>query len=57
VWGERDWCFTPAFRREWQRRLPHAEVHPLAQAGHYLLEDAPEEFQEHLEALLARPSA
>ena len=27
------------------------------EAGHYLLEDAPEEFQEHLEALLARPSA
>ena len=56
VWGERDWCFTPAFRREWQRRLPHADVHPLAHAGHYLLEDAPEEFQRHLEALLARPA-
>jgi haloalkane dehalogenase len=56
VWGERDWCFTPAFRREWQRRLPHADVHALAHAGHYLLEDAPEEFQRHLEALLARPA-
>ena len=26
-WGERDWCFTPAFREEWQRRLPEAAVH------------------------------
>jgi haloalkane dehalogenase len=56
VWGERDWCFTPAFRREWQRRLPHATVHPLEGAGHYLVEDAPEEFQRHLEALLALPA-
>ena len=42
VWGERDWCFTPAFREEWQRRLPAAEVHPLADAGHYVMEDAGE---------------
>jgi haloalkane dehalogenase len=56
VWGERDWCFTPAFRREWQRRLPHAAVRALEHAGHYLVEDAPEEFQQELEALLARPA-
>ena len=43
VWGERDWCFTPRYREEWTRRLPLAEVHPIADAGHYLLEDAPEE--------------
>ena len=42
VWGERDWCFTPAFREEWQRRFPDAEVHRLQDAGHYLMEDAPE---------------
>ncbi len=40
IWGERDWCFTPAFRAEWQRRFPAAEVHPLADAGHYVVEDA-----------------
>ena len=43
LWGERDWCFTPAFREEWERRLPTAEVRPLDAAGHYLFEDAPEE--------------
>jgi haloalkane dehalogenase len=52
VWGERDWCFTPAFRAEWQRRLPHASVHAIAGAGHYLLEDAPEEFLACLSAFL-----
>ena len=43
VWGERDWCFTPAFRAEWQRRFPAAEVHAVPDAGHYLMEDAPDE--------------
>lgn len=57
VWGERDWCFTPAFRREWERRLPHAEVHTLDGAGHYLIEDAPEAFLERLERHLERPRA
>ncbi len=42
VWGERDWCFTPAFRAEWQRRFPDAEVRIAADAGHWVLEDAGE---------------
>ena len=41
-WGERDWCFTPEFRREWQRRFPRAETLTLDDAGHYALEDAHE---------------
>lgn len=40
LWGERDWCFTPWFRAEWQRRFPAAEVHAFEDAGHYVLEDA-----------------
>lgn len=43
VWGEKDWCFTPRFREEWMRRLPKAEVHRLEHAGHWLLEDEPEQ--------------
>ena len=42
VWGDRDWCFTPAFREEWQRRFPEAEVHALPDAGHFVMEDAGE---------------
>jgi haloalkane dehalogenase len=42
LWGERDWCFTPAFREEWQRRFPDAEVHTFPDAGHYVVEDAAE---------------
>jgi len=40
IWGERDWCFTPAFRKEFQRRFPEAEVLAIEDAGHYVFEDA-----------------
>jgi cis-3-alkyl-4-acyloxetan-2-one decarboxylase len=42
LWGERDWCFTPLFREEWQKRFPHAYVHKFDDAAHYLIEDEPE---------------
>ncbi|MFJ7277839.1 alpha/beta fold hydrolase [Kitasatospora sp. NPDC098663] len=41
-WGLRDPVFTPLVLREWRRRLPHAEVHAFADAGHFVLEDAGE---------------
>jgi haloalkane dehalogenase len=55
VWGERDWCFTPAFREEWQRRLPQAEVHRLPEAGHYVMEDAREEAVSLIAGFAPRP--
>lgn len=39
-WGMQDWCFTPAFFEEFQRRFPAAEAMPLSDAGHYVFEDA-----------------
>ena len=42
AWGERDWCFTPKFREEFQRRFPEAEVFAIDDAGHYIFEDAHE---------------
>jgi len=41
IWGEKDFCFTPAFRAEWERRFPEARSVRL-NAGHYVLEDEPE---------------
>ena len=43
VWGGRDFCFDWRFLDEWRRRFPTAASHFLGNAGHYLLEDAPEE--------------
>lgn len=42
AWGMRDFCFDPHFLAEWQHRLPTAQVERYNDAGHYLLEDAPE---------------
>lgn len=52
-WGERDWCFTPAFREVWQKRLPRAEVHRFEEAGHFVFEDAAEDLRAALLGFLA----
>ena len=54
VWGERDWCFTPRVREEWQRRFPEAEALAIDHAGHYLMEDAHEEVVRWLRDFLKR---
>lgn len=43
IWGEKDWCFTPAYRRRFEERLPRARVHKAEHAGHYVIEDARED--------------
>ena len=42
-WGMKDFVFDRHFLGEWQRRLPHAEVHRFHDCGHYVLEDAADE--------------
>jgi haloalkane dehalogenase len=42
IWGMRDWCFTPHFLERFLEFFPHAQVHRLADAGHYVIEDAHE---------------
>jgi len=42
VWGMQDWCFTPHFLERFLTLFPHAEVHRLTDAGHYVVEDAHE---------------
>ena len=56
IWGEKDWCFTPKFREEWMRRFPKAQVHRLEQAGHWLLEDEPQETLRLVRDFLERTS-
>ncbi|MCU0793565.1 MAG: alpha/beta fold hydrolase [Opitutaceae bacterium] len=40
VWGGRDFCFDDTFYKEWRERLPDSDALYLADAGHYVLEDA-----------------
>jgi cis-3-alkyl-4-acyloxetan-2-one decarboxylase len=43
VWGGRDFCFDDGFYTEWRDRLPESDALYLADAGHYVLEDARDE--------------
>jgi haloalkane dehalogenase len=42
-WGEHDFVFDRDYRLEWQRRFPDATVETFSDAGHYVLEDKPDE--------------
>ena len=42
IWGMRDWCFRPECLDRFIRHWPKAEVHRLADCGHYVVEDAHE---------------
>ncbi len=43
LWGGRDFCFDDRFLGRWRELLPQAAVHRMADAGHYVLDDAREE--------------
>jgi haloalkane dehalogenase len=43
VWGMRDWCFRSDCLQRFIEAWPKAEVHRLADVGHWVVEDAPEE--------------
>jgi haloalkane dehalogenase len=40
VWGGRDFCFDDTFLARWRKIFPSARCHRVADAGHYVLEDA-----------------
>jgi haloalkane dehalogenase len=54
IWGGRDFCFNDQFLARWQEFLPDAEVHRIADAGHYVLEDAREEVVPRITGFLDR---
>jgi haloalkane dehalogenase len=54
IWGMRDWCFTPQFLERFLTFVPRAEVHRLADAGHYVVEDAHERIVPLMEQFLTR---
>ena len=43
VWGMQDWCFTPECLTRFRAVFPAADVHEIAAAGHYVMEDAADE--------------
>jgi haloalkane dehalogenase len=51
-WGGRDFCFNDFFLQRWREILPQADAHRIADAGHYVLEDAREEVVPRITAFL-----
>ncbi len=43
IWAMKDPAFPKAMIGLWQKVYPHAQLHTLAEAGHYLQEDEPEQ--------------
>jgi haloalkane dehalogenase len=43
IWGMQDWCFSPKCLSKFQELFPAANVLRIADAGHYVLEDAKED--------------
>lgn len=54
VWGERDWCFTTECLDRFAAAWPRAEVQRLADVGHWVLEDAPEDAERLIADFLRR---
>lgn len=57
AWGGADFCFTKRFYNRWLEIFPQSEAHYLADAGHYVLEDAGEEIRPMIKAFLGGGSA
>ena len=51
-WGERDFVFDDHFLRQWEEKLPAADVHRFSDCGHYVLEDAPDEIEQLVRGFL-----
>jgi cis-3-alkyl-4-acyloxetan-2-one decarboxylase len=57
IWGMRDWCFTPQCLERFVKHWPQAEVHELADCGHYVVEDAHERIVPLIKSFLDRGHA
>ena len=53
IWGMEDPVLPESVLRRWQSLYPHATVHEILDASHFLQEDAPAEITGWLNAFLA----
>lgn len=54
IWGMQDWCFRPSCLDRLLEHLPDAETHRLADASHYIVEDAYEQIIPRIEHFMQR---
>lgn len=54
IWGQHDFVFDLDYLEQWQQRFPAAECHLLPAAGHYLLEDEPQQILGYIQDFLKK---
>ena len=54
IWGMKDWCFRPECLDRFESVWPNAEVHRHESAGHYVVEDEPEQVVDQVREFLNR---
>ena len=52
IWGMRDWCFRPQCLERFQQYWPQARVCKIETAGHYVIEDAPDQVRDTVNQFL-----
>ena len=52
IWGMKDWCFTSHFLERFLEFFPQAEVHRIAAAGHWVVEESHQEIVRVVENFL-----
>jgi haloalkane dehalogenase len=53
LWGAHDFVFDMDYLRQWQNHYPSANVFVFQNAGHYLLEDVPDQALEKINIFLS----
>ncbi len=53
IWGEKDAWLDPAFARRLNELLPNSDLNLIPEAGHFVMEDAPEEVARELRNFFA----
>ncbi len=57
LWGMHDFVFDPDYLSEWRRRFPKARIQCYPDAGHYLLEDEPDDVLREILNFLKSPES
>lgn len=57
LWGAKDFCFNLGFLKRWREFYPQAKYKILESAGHYLIEDEPEECNKAIKDFLSEYSS
>jgi haloalkane dehalogenase len=52
LWGKHDFVFDSDYLAEWRKRFPDAEAHCFSDAGHYILEDKPDDVIRNIQNFL-----